>query len=317
MKLGRETIVGAVSALVVVGLIAWAWSWFVSKPGSEAIALTDSSPAGIQTAPPPGGITVNQKPSDDWTAMGVARATRYAGGPPKMIPDTPEPPLAPEQLICPTFQVVSINRDRPDKCSNEELVARSTEIFGLLKFDIARLPEPPRKAVLRAHVSYIENTHGYQTPLKLAFYRLKTAWDDSATFRYASSRDQVEWKSGTSFNHASPADVDLNPVATLVIPNPCKPGFNLEADITSLVTAWQKGEYPNHGLLLFRANSSTPPWAVQGNLTTRKYTTMYAPQILCTLSAPVKASTERGPETQPGAGSTGFLKQVRSIFDPK
>jgi hypothetical protein len=250
---------------------------------------------GSQTTPSsPLDVTNRPKPVDDWAtqwaATGLPRAAGYIGGSRKLVPDQPEPPLAPEQVVCPLFRWLTISSVHPDDCGKVDLVARSTEIFALMAFDVSRLPEVPKKAILRAHVSYIENTCGYQTPLRLVFYRLKPDWDDSATFRYTSSRDQVEWKTGSAFSHTSPANVDLNPVATVDIPNPCNPGFNLELDITSVVAAWRSGAYPNHGLLMycdFGVGRS-----VQGNLATRKYTTKYLPQILCTVSAPVKASTQ-------------------------
>jgi len=319
MKLGRESIVGAVSALVVVGLIYWAWSWFVSKPGVDAIAITDSSSAGIQTAPPPGEITVNRKPVGDWAAQwtttGLPRATHYAGGPPKTVPDQPEPPLAPEQVVCPLFRCLTISSVHPDDCGKEELVARSIEIFSLMAFDVSRLPEVPKKAILRAHVSYIENTLGYRTPLRLVFYRLKPDWDDSATFRYTSSRDQVEWQTASAFNHTSPANIDLNPVATVDIPNPCDPGFNLEADITPVVAAWRSGAYPNHGLLMycdFGVGRS-----VQGNLVTRKYNVAYAPQILCTVSAPPPPTTQSVPQIERATVPTTVSDRIRGIITSK
>ena len=309
MKLGRETIVGAVSALVVVGLIYWAWSWFVSKPGVDTVAV------GIQTAPPGAGITVNQKPFDDWAAMGLPTASRYNGGPPKIHPDQPEPPLADNQAIIPLVYGQSINRDKPDECCNWEIVGRTVEIFGLMKFDLSKLPESPKRAVLRGCVYYIENACGYQTPVKLVFYRLKTDWDDSATYRYASSRDQVEWKSGASFGANSAADVDPTPLATVVIPNPSNPGFNLEADITPLVAGWMSGAYPNHGILMrcdFGVGRST-----QGNLATRKYTTKYLPQILCTVSAPPPATTQPVPQVERATVPTTVSDWIRNVITSK
>jgi hypothetical protein len=320
MKLGREAMVGAVSALVVVGLIAWAWSWFVSKPGADTIAITMPSSMGTQTVPSsPLDVTGLPKPVDEWAAgwaaAGLPRATGHIGGPPKLVPDQPEPPLTPEQVVCPLFRSLTISSVRPDDCGKEDIVARSIEIFALMAFDVSRLPEVPKKAILRAHVSYIENTCGYRTPLRLVFYRLKADWDDSATFRYASSRDQVEWQTGSAFSHTSPANIDLNPVATVEIPNPCKPGFNIEADITSVVAAWRSGAYPNHGLLMycdFGVGRS-----VQGNLASRKHSAVYTPQILCSVSAPPPATTQPVPQVERATVPTTVSDRIRNVITSK
>ncbi len=294
MKPVQQAVAGIVLSICVLGLLTWGVvAWIGGTPsGTRVVAVNQPQTPNVSSvstvSPPPVQPIVETDPDAVGTleSLKLPVASGIMSGPPKIQPDQPEPPLTAYQIVCPMVHGLTINRGHPDQGS-KEIVGRSTEIYGLMQFDLSRLPEIPNKAVLRACVYYLENVSNYRTPLKLVFYRMKTEWDDSATFRHANARDERLWKNGDYFNAASPADVDLTPVGAIVVPNPPKSGFNVEVDITSLVAAWKSGQYPNHGILMhcdFKMGYST-----QGNMATRKYTSRYMPQILCTVPTAIAA----------------------------
>jgi len=187
------------------------------------------------------------------------------------------------KVSCPLLQYAAINRDKPDKTMLDEVTPRTFEAFGLLKFDLSRFSTPPRKAIFRASVYYIERTKEQPRPARLVFHRVKTDWDQSVTFRYAKSASQARWAEGF-FSPSSSKDIDPSPVAVVEVPNPPPGGYNVQFDITKLVGQWASGEYPNCGLMV-RVEQG-PTYSYQANFLTRKHSWTQLPTIVCVPEGP-------------------------------
>jgi RNA polymerase sigma factor (sigma-70 family) len=197
---------------------------------------------------------------------------------PKTTPDPAIKATAEGWVVLPLATATKINKRDPDVVMHGIIAGRTWEEFGFMKFDLSALESPPTKATLHASCFMVENTRGVQTPARLVFYRVKTEWDDTATHNFAKSNGRVGWPGGP-FNPNSPLNVDPTPVATVEMPNPPPPGYNVSFDVTEVVADWVSGRHPNHGLMM-RVDQA-PGYSYQANLSSFDYRKDWLPKIVC------------------------------------
>ena len=181
-------------------------------------------------------------------------------------------------VVLPLATATKINKRDPDVVMHGVIAGRTWEEFGFLKFDLSALRAAPKKASFHAACFMVENTRGVQTPARLVFYAVKTDWDDTATHNFSSSSRQRRWAEG-AFNPLSPLEIEQTPVATVEMPNPPPPGYNVSFDVTELVGDWVAGRRPNQGLMM-RVDQA-PGYSYQANLASFDYRKSEQPKIVC------------------------------------
>ena len=261
-------LVGLVVAADLLVAVIWMIGRGAGQTRVEQVVLEapSNASAGGSQSHKPGGPTPPRRPtSRPWNHGGLFAE----------VPTT----LPADEIACPMVLGLSILKDKPDGSMTEELVGRTWETFGLMKFDLSPLSVPPKRAILKACVYAIENTKGFETPARILFYRMRTDWDETATFRYASVKKNIQWYRGR-FQANDPVNAAITPEATIVVSNPPPPGFNIEADITPLVADWVRGRQANYGVLM-RVDFA-PGYSYQANLAMANHTRYYLPKIVVT-----------------------------------
>jgi hypothetical protein len=268
----QNQLVGLAAAAVLLVAVIWMIGSMIGRGAGQTrveqvvLEAPSNASAGGSQSHKPGGPTPPRRPtSRPWNHGGLFAE----------VPTT----LPADEIACPMVLGLSILKDKPDSNMTEELVGRTWETFGLMKFDLSPLSVPPKRAILKACVYAIENTKGFETPAIILFYRMRTDWDETATFRYASVKKDIQWYRGR-FQANDPVNAAITPEATIVVSNPPPPGFNIEADITPLVADWVKGRQANYGILM-RVDFA-PGYSYQANLAVANHTRYYLPKIVVT-----------------------------------
>jgi hypothetical protein len=315
MKRNHPLIIGLALAAAVLGLTAWAvWLSSQTPPATtqvETVVVTESKTPDPKFVPPEMVI------KDPSLAHLVPASQPWSGVSLDSFDFASEPPPNDYEIVCPSIECLTIFFDKLDSNEKGFMSARSVEHSGLVKFDLSKLPEPPIQAMLKMSVTGIENVRGYHTPVRLILRRMKTDWDDSATYKWTHARDQITWHGG-KFNIFSDTDSDLTPIATVLVANPPQPGFNVQVDITPIVTGWFKKEFPNYGLLV--SNRNGHGYSNQGWIPGRRRSSTHYPQIVCTFAKPVKAAAQPPvavvEPARPAPRTRSFLDLVGALLPP-